>query len=210
MFLDGTSFVYKSNPHDQVRAPRSMAWRKRCESLFLHCTSKGEKTGTGGKVVSFMVGISYNSGTVLYEQYHGWLDGAKFAALIREHFPTAFSWCQNKSTCVLQDGFRYSTLLKQSVLSKKLERSYTKSPQCERDWKFVFNGGTSIASRHSTASDHMGILWKVFSTSEGDCYEYIAWLHQPHHRIIEQKNGWRCQQQRPTQQVLNIFLLFIW
>ena len=48
MFLDRTSFVYKSNLHDQVRAPRSIVWRKRCEGLSLHRTLKGKKTGTGG------------------------------------------------------------------------------------------------------------------------------------------------------------------
>ena len=104
MYLDGTSFVYKSNPHDQAVAPRLMAWRKRCEGLDINCTSKGKKTGSGGKVASFMVGISHGSGVVLCQQYSGRLNGEKFANMIIKDFPKALSKCGNNSKLILQDG----------------------------------------------------------------------------------------------------------
>ena len=104
MFVDRTSFIYKSNPHDQVSAPRSMAWRKRKEELDIHCTTKGKKSGNGGCSVAFMVGISYNSGVVLCEQYDGRLTGAKFANMIKNHFPRVLALCKIKSNLILQDN----------------------------------------------------------------------------------------------------------
>ena len=104
MYVDGTSFVYKSNPHDQATAPRSMAWRKKKEGLDIHCTAKGEKSGKGGRSAAFMVGISYNSGVVLCEQYEGRLNGAKFSKMIRDKFPAALERCKNNSKLILQDN----------------------------------------------------------------------------------------------------------
>jgi len=104
MYLDGTSFAYKGNPHDQARSPRSMAWRKRSEGLALNCTSKGKKTGTGGKTAAFMVGIAYDAGVVLCEQYHDRLNGKKFGDLARRHFPGAFENFHTDSKVFLQDG----------------------------------------------------------------------------------------------------------
>ena len=104
MFVDGTSFVYKSNPHDQASAPRSMAWRKRSEGLDIHCTAKGKKSGNGGRSAAFMVGISYDAGVVLCEQYEGRLNGTKFSKMIREKFPMALERCANKSNLILQDN----------------------------------------------------------------------------------------------------------
>lgn len=104
MYLDGTSFAYKTNPHDQARAPRSMAWRRRSEGLDLRCTAKGRKTGTGGKTAAFMVGISYKSGVILCEQYAGKLNGESFARMIRKSFPAALKKATNKGKLILQDG----------------------------------------------------------------------------------------------------------
>ena len=104
MFVDRTSFVCKSNPHDQVSAPRSMAWRKRKEGLDIHCTAKGKKLGNGGCSVAFMVGISYNPGVVLCEQYDGRLTGAKFVNMIKNHFPRVLALCEIKSNLILQDN----------------------------------------------------------------------------------------------------------
>ena len=66
LYLDGKGFEYKSNPHDQARAPRARQWRKRGEGLKFRCTAKGKKEGSTN--VNFMVAIAYGKGVVLCEQ----------------------------------------------------------------------------------------------------------------------------------------------
>ena len=66
-YLDGVSFVHKTNPMDQARAPRGRAWRKASEGQG--CLAKGSKAGTGGKLVKMIVAISYNKGMIIWEQY---------------------------------------------------------------------------------------------------------------------------------------------
>ena len=104
MYIDATSFVFKTNPHDQARAPGARNWRKRSEGLDVDCTSKGRKSGNGGKSVAFMVGISHNSGVVLCEQYEGRLNGSKLSKMIRTKFPAALARCSNGAKLVLQDN----------------------------------------------------------------------------------------------------------
>ena len=58
-YLDGSSFVHKTNPADQARVSQSRVWRKMSEGLKRGCTSKGKKAGNGGKVAHFFVAISY-------------------------------------------------------------------------------------------------------------------------------------------------------
>ena len=60
VYLDGVSFVYKTNPMDQARAANERGWRKKSEGLTQGCLAKGSKAGTGGKVVKMMVAISHN------------------------------------------------------------------------------------------------------------------------------------------------------
>ena len=42
-YLDGVSFVYKTNPMDQARAPKGRVWRKKSEGLKQGCLAKGVK-----------------------------------------------------------------------------------------------------------------------------------------------------------------------
>ena len=56
-YIDATSFVHKTNPFDQARCTKSMAWRKKGEGLALNCTSKGKKAGVEGKTAHFIVSI---------------------------------------------------------------------------------------------------------------------------------------------------------
>ena len=49
-YLDGVSFIYKTNPTDQARAPKGRAWRKKSEGLKQGCLTKGSKAGTGEKI----------------------------------------------------------------------------------------------------------------------------------------------------------------
>ena len=48
-YLDGKSFVFKSNPCDQAICPQSREWRKKSEGLKLNCTAKGRKVGSGAR-----------------------------------------------------------------------------------------------------------------------------------------------------------------
>ena len=103
-YLDGVSFVYKTNPLDQARAPKGRVWRKRSEGLTQGCLAKGSKSGTGGKVAKFMVAISHGKGVLVCERYEK-LDGNYFASFIDQHFNTMFERaCKGLSQLWLQDG----------------------------------------------------------------------------------------------------------
>jgi len=78
-YLDGVSFYHKFNP----------MWRKPSEGLSQYCTAKGAHVGSGGRVVKFMVAISYEEGVVMYEEYEH-LNGEFFKDFVLEHFPKTF------------------------------------------------------------------------------------------------------------------------
>lgn len=100
-YLDGTGFTFKTRPYDQARAPSSREWRKKSEGLRI--TSKGKKEGTVN--ANFMVGISYNRGVVLCEQYKGSITGEKFANIVKTKFREALARSSAlASRRVLQDG----------------------------------------------------------------------------------------------------------
>ena len=103
-YLDGVSFVYKTNQLDQARAPKGRVWRKRSEGLTRGCLAKGSKSGTGGKVAKFMVAISYSKGVLVCERYER-MDGNYFASFIDQHFNQMFQQsCKGLSRLWLQDG----------------------------------------------------------------------------------------------------------
>ena len=88
-YLDGVSFAYKRNPLDQARAPTGRIYRKKSEGLNQYCTAKGSKVGTGGKVVKFLVAISYDIGVVVCKEYKH-MSGNFFASFINENFEQMF------------------------------------------------------------------------------------------------------------------------
>ena len=103
LYLDGKSFEYKSNPHDQARAPRTRQWRKRGEGLKFRCTAKGKKEGCTS--VNFMVAIAYGKGVVLCEQWEGTITGEKFASIVKRCLRKAFRNSANpKGKFFLMDG----------------------------------------------------------------------------------------------------------
>ena len=103
-YLDGSSFVHKTNPADQARAPGARIWRKKGEGLMPGCTSKGKKVGSGGKVAHFIVCISYGKGVCFVHQYVK-ITGAYFAQFVKENFKEIFKRCCNpRSKLFLQDG----------------------------------------------------------------------------------------------------------
>ena len=87
--MDGKGYQYKRNPCDQALAPTACQWRLPSEGLEVGCTTKGQKEGAVN--CNFMVGISYNRGVVLCEEYFGPLTGEKMANIVEEHFPNAFA-----------------------------------------------------------------------------------------------------------------------
>ena len=88
-YPDGVSFVHKTNPMDQARAPNGRVWRKKSEGLAQGCLAKGCKAGTGGKVAKMMVAISHGKGVVICERYEK-MDAQYFASFIDRHFDTMF------------------------------------------------------------------------------------------------------------------------
>ena len=102
-YLDGVSFTHKYNPQDEARCHGSKAWKKASEAFEV--TAKGKKEGTGGRMASFYVAISYEKGVVMCEQYEGHINGRLFADIVKEKFPETFSKSTNcKNMLFLQDG----------------------------------------------------------------------------------------------------------
>jgi len=81
-YLDGVSFVNKTNPMDQVRAPKGIVWRKKSEGLEQGCLAKGSKAGTGGKVAKMMVAASPGKGVLTCERYEKWMRNTLHCLLI--------------------------------------------------------------------------------------------------------------------------------
>ena len=86
-YLNGVSFVFKTNPLDQARAPKGRVWRKRSEGPTQGFLTKDSKSG--GKVAKFMVAISHGKGVLVCERYDK-MDGNYFASFIDQHFNTMF------------------------------------------------------------------------------------------------------------------------
>lgn len=86
-YVDGVSFVHKTNPCAHAKTARTRSWRKSTEGLTQHCTGKAKKEGSGGSVAKFMVSIAYGKGVIGVHQYEGSITGEKFADIVRKHFP---------------------------------------------------------------------------------------------------------------------------
>ncbi len=102
-YLDAVSFVHKTNPLDQAKAPKSRIYRKKGEGLCVGCTSKGKKEGTGGNYARFIVAISYGKGVIICEEYQK-MTGAFFAKFIEDHFPRMFDVADKETDVFVQDG----------------------------------------------------------------------------------------------------------
>ena len=87
--MDGVSFVYKTNPMDQARAPKGRVWRKKSEGLTQGCLAKEKNVGTGGKVAKFMVAISHGKGVLVCDIYEK-MDANYFSSFIDQNFNTKF------------------------------------------------------------------------------------------------------------------------
>jgi len=103
-FLDGTGFAHKSNPCEQAHATKGRTWRKISEGLALDCTSKGQKEGTGGKMLKFVVAITYGKGVIICEPYEK-MTGAYFSNFIDRNVNTMFQTADKGNSRIwVQDG----------------------------------------------------------------------------------------------------------
>jgi transposase len=102
-YLDAVSFVYKTNPMDQAKAPSSRVYRRRSEGLHRYCTAKGHKEGTGGKYARCVVAISYGQGVIICEPYQK-MTGEFFEDFIDRNFNNMFEACEKTSRLFVQDG----------------------------------------------------------------------------------------------------------
>ena len=96
-YLDGNSFVYRTHPADKVKTPGARIWWKGNEGLKQGLNSKG-------RVVHFIVCISYGKGVYFCEQYKK-MNGGYFAGIIRRNF-TEIIWksCNPASNLFVQGG----------------------------------------------------------------------------------------------------------
>ena len=62
-YLDGVSFVYKTQPLSDALTPTGRVWRRKSEGL--QSTAKGSKNFAGGKRLHLLVANSHNNGVVL-------------------------------------------------------------------------------------------------------------------------------------------------
>jgi len=104
-YLDGTSWVHKTNPNSHVRTARTRMWKKKGEGLHKDCTSKGKKEGTGGRTAKFMVAIAYGKGIIKCYQYQDHINGELFSEFIKQNFNHMFASSANPTgRLFLQDG----------------------------------------------------------------------------------------------------------
>lgn len=122
-YLDGVSFIFKSNPLSGAMAPKARVWRKKGEGLII--TAKGSKDLAGGKRLHVMVAIAYNKGVILCEPYDK-MNGKFFASFIRQHFNLCFGKAGPK-----RDGKRLFVMDNDpSQISKMAENALT-DIECE-------------------------------------------------------------------------------
>ena len=102
-YLDGTGFVYKTNPFDEATSPKAREWRLPGEALSRGCTSKGAKEGK--KQLRFMVCMSYGKGVIKCVRYAGRINSEKFTHFLNAHLDDAISKsCNPKARRLLMDG----------------------------------------------------------------------------------------------------------
>ena len=90
-YFDGTSFVHKTNPYDQARAVKSLAWRTRNERLALYCTSKGKKAGVKGRSCPFLCSYRIQERSYMLWKIYSKIEWWIFCILYPQHISFAFS-----------------------------------------------------------------------------------------------------------------------
>lgn len=86
-YLDGVSFIHKTNPCGEALSPKGRVWRKRNEGLTV--TSKGSKALAGGRRLHLLAAISHGQGVILLKDYET-MNGLFFANFIKMEFSECF------------------------------------------------------------------------------------------------------------------------
>ena len=86
----------------QLKAPKSLVWRKKNEGLNKGCTSKGNKAGHGGKVASSFVALSLGKGICYFKHYEK-LSDKLFGEFIENNFLEILkSSCNPQGMCLFK------------------------------------------------------------------------------------------------------------
>lgn len=137
-YFDGTGFVHKSRPKEHARSPNSKVWRKAGEGLSPCCTSKGAKTGHGGKQVKMFVAISSHRGVICAERYDV-LNGESFAAFVRAMFSRIFARSGKTSMQWIQDGDPSQNSAKAKIEFQELDARLLQIPPRSPDLNPIEN-----------------------------------------------------------------------
>lgn len=104
-YLDGVSFVHKTNPCDYAKTCRTRTYMRKGEELDIHNTAKGKKEGVGSRTAKFFCAIAYGRGFMECHHYTERLNGEFCEDYIRERFPEMFEASANpRGKLFLQDG----------------------------------------------------------------------------------------------------------
>ena len=95
-YLDGVSFVHKTNPHGEALRPKARVWRTAKEGLQI--TAKGSKDLAGGRRLHCMVLVSFDKGVVLTEYYEK-MSAKYFADFVRRNFTRCLRISAEGKTC---------------------------------------------------------------------------------------------------------------
>ena len=93
-YLDGVSFIHKSDPLMAAVQPKSRVWRTKGEGLKF--TAKGSKCLPEGKRLHLIVAIAYGKGVILKEPYEK-MNGNFFYNFIKTHFNLTFGKAGRKA-----------------------------------------------------------------------------------------------------------------
>ena len=116
-YLDGVSFVHKTQPLSDALAPKGRVWRKRTGGLQV--TAKGCKNLAGGKRLHLLVAISHNKGVLLVQEYEK-MTAAYFARFVRDKFPVLFSRKRGRKWFVMDNDPSQRSLAARKAIKKSV------------------------------------------------------------------------------------------
>lgn len=167
-YLDGVSFVFKSNPLSDARKAQGRVWRKRSEGLQI--TTKGSKDLAGGKRIHFIVAIAFGKGVILAEQYEK-MNAEYFASFIRRNFPNLFEIAgkgAHDAKVFVMDNDPSQTSAKARVAMEELGVTMQKIPPRSPDLNPIENMFHEVRKRLKLAAKQNNVehqTWEEFVNS---------------------------------------------
>ena len=161
-YLDGVSFVFKSNPLSDARKAKSRVWRKRSEGLKI--TTKGSKDLAGGKRLHLLVAISYGKGVILAEQYEK-MNAEYFAAFVRRNFSTLFEIAgkgPDDRKVFVMDNDPSQTSAKARVVMEELGMTFQKIPPRSPDLNPIENMFHEVKKRLNMAAKQKNVQYQTW------------------------------------------------